>query len=96
MSNGTVQIDGAGRLVLPKPIRKRFNLAPGDKLRFSADDKGIHLEPLQATGELVRKGTMVVFRGEFAEPITTDLVNRLLNEDRNKPSAEVRMKSRKK
>jgi AbrB family looped-hinge helix DNA binding protein len=96
MSNGTVQIDGAGRLVLPKPIRKRFNLAPGDKLRFSADEKGIHLEPLQANGELVRKGTMVVFRGEFAEPITPDLVERLLDEDRNRTSNAVQMKSRKK
>ena len=96
MDHGTVQIDGAGRLVLPKPIRRRFNLAAGDKLRFSTDEKGIHLEPVQAHGELVRKGTMVVFRGEFAEPITDDLVERLLHEDRNRTSVELQMKSRKK
>jgi AbrB family looped-hinge helix DNA binding protein len=96
MDEGTVQIDSAGRLVLPKPIRKRFNLASGDKLRFSADDNGIRLEPVQPSGQLVRKGTMLVFRGRFTEPITNDIVQGLLDEDRTRLAGDVRLKSRKK
>lgn len=79
----TIQIDHAGRLVLPKVVRKRFNLSAGDKLTVSADENGIHLEPVAAAGELVRKGSMLVFRGHFDEPVTTELVERMLNEDRH-------------
>ena len=78
----TIQIDAAGRLVLPKGLRKQFNLSAGDKLKVSADEKGIHLEPVQTAGELVRKGRMLVFRGAFDEPVTPELVERMLNEDR--------------
>jgi AbrB family looped-hinge helix DNA binding protein len=80
----TIQIDKAGRVVLPKPLRKRFNLLPGDTLRLSADETGIRLEPSASGGELVRKGSVLVFTGEFAEPVTSGLVERLMGEDRER------------
>jgi AbrB family looped-hinge helix DNA binding protein len=88
MDRGTVQIDAAGRLILPKPLRKRFHLSAGDKLRFSADDNGIRLEPIEPGGELVRKGKALVFRGEFAHPITTEMVERLIHEDRTRSALD--------
>ena len=51
----TIQMDKAGRVVLPKPLREQFNLLPGDKLRLSVDGKGIRLEPTDVAGTLVRK-----------------------------------------
>ena len=78
----TIQVDRAGRVVLPKPIRKRFNLLPGDKLRLSADESGIRLEPEEVVGSLVRKGNVLVFTGEFSERITDEVIDRMLEEDR--------------
>ena len=82
MKTETVQIDKAGRVVLPKPLRQQFHLLPGDKLRLSVEGNGIRLEPADAGGELVRKGSVLVFSGDFAEPITTATVNELIEEER--------------
>ncbi len=79
---GTIQIDKAGRVVLPKPLRKQFNLAAGDKLRLSVEGNSIKLEPTEAGGKLVRKGSVLVFIGEFSEPITTASIEHLLGEER--------------
>jgi AbrB family looped-hinge helix DNA binding protein len=77
MKNETIQIDKAGRVVLPKFLREQFNLAPGDKLRLSVEGNGFRLEPTDSGGKLVRKGSVLVFTGGFAEPITTRKVNEL-------------------
>ena len=82
MKNKTIQIDSAGRVVLPKPLREQFNLLPGDKLRLSVEGNGFRLEPTDAGGELVRKGSVLVFTGGFPEPITTTQVNDLIEQDR--------------
>lgn len=78
MTTEPIQIDKAGRVVLPKPLREQFNLLPGDKLRLSVEGSGFRLEPTDTGGELVRKGSVLVFTGGFAEPITTAKVNELL------------------
>ena len=82
MKNETIQIDKAGRVVLPKPLREHFNLLPGDKLRLSVEGNGFRLEPTNAGGDLVRKGSVLVFTGSFPEPITTAQVNELIEQDR--------------
>jgi len=82
MKNETIQMDKAGRVVLPKPLREQFNLLPGDKLRLSVEGNGFRLEPADAGGELVRKGSVLVFTGSFPEPITTAQVNELIEQDR--------------
>lgn len=82
MTVETIQMDRAGRVVLPKRLRDRFNLLPGDKLRLSVEGNGFRLEPADAGGELIREGSVLVFTGSFAEPITTAKVNALLEQDR--------------
>jgi AbrB family looped-hinge helix DNA binding protein len=82
MKDKLIQIDSAGRVVLPKPLREQFNLLPGDKLRLSVEGNGFRLEPTDAGGELVRKGSVLVFTGGFPEPITTAQVNELIKQDR--------------
>ncbi len=82
MKTETIQIDKAGRVVLPKPLRDHFNLLPGDKLRLSVEGKSIKLEPTDVAGTLVRKGRVLVFRGDFSEPLTTARVDELLHETR--------------
>jgi AbrB family looped-hinge helix DNA binding protein len=82
MTTETIQIDKAGRVVLPKPLREHFHLLPGDKLRVSVEGNGFRLEPAEAGGEIIRKGSVLVFTGGFAEPITTAKVNELIQQDR--------------
>jgi AbrB family looped-hinge helix DNA binding protein len=82
MSKNLIHVDGAGRVVLPKPIRERFNLLPGDKLKLTADDSGIRLEPQDTAGKLIRKGRVLVFTGDFKERITDEAIQRILQEDR--------------
>jgi AbrB family looped-hinge helix DNA binding protein len=82
MKAETIQMDKAGRVVLPKPLRRRFNLVAGDKLRLSVEGNSIKLEPAEPGGRLARKGSVLVFRGEFAEPINSEMVQRLIDEER--------------
>lgn len=82
MKTETIQIDKAGRLVLPKPVREQFNLVPGDKLRLSVEGNSIKLEPTDPAGKLVHKGSVLVFTGEFAVPITTAKVEELIQQER--------------
>jgi AbrB family looped-hinge helix DNA binding protein len=82
MKTEMIQIDKAGRVVLPKPLREHFNLLPGDKLRLSVEGKSIKLEPTDVAGTLVRKGRVLVFRGEFSEQLTTAKVDEVLQETR--------------
>ena len=82
MKKETVQIDKAGRVVLPKPLREQFNLLPGDQLRLSVEGNGFRLEPADSGGELVRKGSVLVFTGGFPEPISTAQVNDFIEQER--------------
>jgi len=82
MKNEMIQIDKAGRVVLPKPLREQFNLVPGDKLRLSVEGSSFRLEPTDAGGKLLKKGSVLVFAGGFAEPITTEKVNQLVVQER--------------
>lgn len=68
MKQTTVQIDQAGRVVLPKPLRDRFGLRGGDTLAIEVRGDAIELRPSQAAGELKRVNGVLVFTspGELA------------------------------
>jgi AbrB family looped-hinge helix DNA binding protein len=82
MKTEMIQINKAGRVVLPKPLRDQFNLVPGDKLRLSVEGNSFRLEPTEVGRTLVRKGRVLVFTGDFAEPITTAKVEQMIAEER--------------
>ena len=82
MNEETIQIDKAGRVVIPKSLRDQFNLLPGDKLHLSVEDNGIRLEPAESGGELSRNGSVLVFTGGFSEKITTAKINKMVAEGR--------------
>ena len=84
MKGETIQMDKAGRVVLPKPLRDAFNLLPGDKLRLSVEGNSFRLEPTDAAGKLVKKGSVLVFEGAFGEPVTTEMVKKLIEQDRER------------
>jgi AbrB family looped-hinge helix DNA binding protein len=53
-------IDGAGRLVIPKEIRRAARLEPGAPLEVRWRDGRIEIEPAPAAVRLQRRGRLLV------------------------------------
>jgi AbrB family looped-hinge helix DNA binding protein len=53
-------IDGAGRLVIPKEIRREAGLRPGIPLEIRWEDGRIEIEPSPLPVRLVRRGRLLV------------------------------------
>ncbi|HEY0454797.1 MAG TPA: AbrB/MazE/SpoVT family DNA-binding domain-containing protein [Verrucomicrobiae bacterium] len=90
MKNGTVEIDKAGRIILPKSLREQLHLLPGDKLSLSLEGSGFKLEPEKMAGEYVKKGSVLVLTGGFKEALTTENVNDLILHDRESINRKLR------
>lgn len=60
----TILMDASGRLVLPKSIRERLNLAKGASMRAEVVAGRIELTPVESAGEtgLSRKAGIAVLR----------------------------------
>lgn len=71
-------IDKAGRLVIPKPLRDRLGLQPGE-VELISDGNGLRIEPL-AQDEVVEVGGRLVIPPAGA-PIDDDLVRLLRDAD---------------
>lgn len=69
-------IDGAGRLVIPKPIRDRLGLHGNEQVEITERDGRIEIEPAPTHVELVREGAILVARPDRAMPQLTDDVVR--------------------
>jgi AbrB family looped-hinge helix DNA binding protein len=68
-------IDAAGRLVIPKEIRRAAGLQPGMPLEVSLRDGRIEIEPAPIAVDLVRKGGLLVaVPREPVEPLTNEIV----------------------
>ncbi|MGH8907846.1 MAG: AbrB/MazE/SpoVT family DNA-binding domain-containing protein [Egibacteraceae bacterium] len=55
-------IDKAGRLVIPKPLRDRVGLGPGE-VEVSVDGTGLRVEPLAGEGLAERDGRLLIPAG---------------------------------
>jgi AbrB family looped-hinge helix DNA binding protein len=69
----TVQIDQAGRLVLPKRLRDRFQLKSGDTLAVRVKGDAIELRPTKPAFRLERINGVLVLAGDMPLP-SRDLV----------------------
>ena len=68
-------IDIAGRLVIPKEIRRQAGLRPGTPLEVRWRDGLIELEPAPLPVKLVRKGRLLVAMPETrVEPLGEEVV----------------------
>ena len=66
--NATVTIDKAGRVVLPKALRDKLRLAPGDSLDLMVEGEQVTLRPRRITPPLQKERGVWVFR--TGEPLT--------------------------
>lgn len=64
----TISIDQAGRLVLPKPIRDRFNLTKGSKIELQTVGDHVELKPLIEKDEV----ELIEMNGRLIIPVDGD------------------------
>lgn len=69
-------IDAAGRLVLPKAIRRAANLQPGSELEVRNVGDHIEIEPVTAKIRFKKEGSFVVAETAVppARPLTVETV----------------------
>jgi AbrB family looped-hinge helix DNA binding protein len=73
-------VDKAGRIVLPKPLRDKLQLAPGDELELESQDDRITLRPVRGTAQLRKKLGVWVFR--CGEPLSASTVQKTIEQVR--------------
>ena len=59
--NAKVSMDRGGRVVLPKPIRERFQLEPGESLEIGSFEDHIVLRPIRQHAIVRKELGMLVF-----------------------------------
>jgi AbrB family looped-hinge helix DNA binding protein len=71
-----VSIDKAGRVVLPKTLRDRMQLAPGDDLLVESEGERITLRPVRPQATLRKERGVWVYQGEPSDASIPELVDR--------------------
>jgi AbrB family looped-hinge helix DNA binding protein len=80
-----LRIDGAGRVVIPKPLRDELHLGAGDELHLEAQGERIVLRPVRPTMPLRKEHGIWVFRtGERLSAQVTDKVSAEVRTDRDR------------
>jgi len=74
-------IDSAGRVVLPKPIRKELDIGPGDLLELERVGERITLRPVRGGAPLAKEKGVWVFRTGY--PLTARVTDDLLKQIRD-------------
>ena len=82
--NTKLHIDQAGRVVLPKPIRERLQLEPGESLEIESFDDHIVLRPVRLHATMRKELGVLVF--DTGQPISTSDVRQTIQKVRNERS----------
>lgn len=75
-----LRLDKLGRIVLPKPVRDKLQLAAGDQLELESMDDRIMLRPLRGTAQLRKKCGVWVFH--CGEPLSAAKVQETVEQVR--------------
>jgi AbrB family looped-hinge helix DNA binding protein len=82
--NTRLIIDKAGRVVIPKPLREKLQLEPGDTLELESVGEQITLRPVRGTSPLTKEhGIWVFHSGQPLPASATDDMLDLLREQRD-------------
>ena len=80
--NTTVTLDKAGRVVIPKTLRDKLNLEPGDALALESEGDSVTLRPVRSSTPLRKERGVWVFRTGRRLPAT--ITDQALREIRNR------------
>lgn len=79
-----VTIDKAGRVVIPKPLREKLHLEPGDSLELESAGEQITLRLVRGTGPLTKEhGVWVFHSGQPLSASVTDDMLQMIREERD-------------
>jgi AbrB family looped-hinge helix DNA binding protein len=82
--NPKISIDRAGRVVLPKPVRDRLQLEPGESLEIESFGDHIVLRPVRERATMRKELGVLVF--DTGQPLTTSEVRETIQEGRDERS----------
>ena len=75
-------IDKAGRVVIPRLLRKELHLEPGDALEMESAGERITLRPVRGTGPLTKEhGVWVFHTGQALPASATDEMLQQIREE---------------
>jgi AbrB family looped-hinge helix DNA binding protein len=83
--NAIVEIDKAGRIVIPKKMRDSLHLGPGAKLALEQIGETLSLKPAAAEAQLiVENGAPLIFPADRsnAPAVTVEMINELIAQSR--------------
>jgi AbrB family looped-hinge helix DNA binding protein len=78
-------LDRAGRVLIPKSLRQKLRLGPGDALQLNSEGDEITLRPVRAKALLKKEKGVWVYQGEATQVSIPDLIDR----EREKRSGEI-------
>ena len=74
----STQIDAAGRIVIPKPLRQRYGFEPGQPVRFIPGPEGLTIAPDHPERRFTRLGPLLTIdTGGGPAPLDVFEVRRL-------------------
>lgn len=82
-----ITLDRMSRIVVPKAIRDRFALKPGDELEITLEGDGIRLRPVAPASPLTEEGGLLVCSS--AVPPSAWDIGAFLDEQRAARSTEI-------
>ena len=71
-----ITLDRAGRVVIPKPLRRELHLAPGDTLELENEGDRITLHPVRPKALLKKEHGVWVYQGEATDVSIPGLIER--------------------
>ena len=68
-------LDGAGRVLIPKPLRDQLRLEPGAHLQLHSEGERITLEPIRPSATIKKERGVWVYQGEPTDASIPDLID---------------------
>jgi len=87
--NAKLSMDRAGRVVLPKPIRDRLQLEPGESLEIESFDDHIVLRPIRERGRGVMRKELGMWVFDSGEPMDVSVVEDTIRKIREEREDEI-------
>ena len=82
--NAKLSMDRAGRVVLPKPIRERLQLEPGESLEIESFEDHIVLRPIRQHATMRKERGVLVF--DAGEPLSASEARETIEKVRDERS----------